>query len=264
MGPLAFQLPCGSSSDRGQFVFYFSGYSSQELCESYHVYLSILSIHGSIYPSIHRSIYPIVHPSINLSVRLSESSSTIYLITLPLSYLPIFITKKEEILYPACIQMFMYVNLCTILKLKFRLPCISLPRFVHNLRYQLFGTQWIRGTTPGFFKKKRRPFQNRGWIWTRSLEGAPPTVGECWIIWAEPLEVRPNIQMTHGFWKPTCQAVQVSPVTEHVLGYQWWAPCCSNDDWSTNPPPGPRTLARNTPWKINGWFTYKSPTRKGK
>lgn len=106
-------------------------------------------IHLYIDPCIHLSIYP----SINLSVHLSASSSTIHL---PLSYLPIFNPKKKEILYPAsrC--------LCTIKT--FRLPCISLPRFVHNLRYQLSGTQWFRGTTPGFLKKKRHTFQNRGRI----------------------------------------------------------------------------------------------------
>ena len=136
----------------------------------------------------------------------------------------------------------------------------------------------------GILQEKRRTFQNRGRIqyletnwatklpsWERTSPFLRPPLSRCYSFSQEwgILNMTRSLQGTskhhpHGFWKMPCQAVQVSPVTEHVLGYQWWAPCCSNDDWSTNPPPGPRTLARNTPWKINGWFTYKSPTRKGK
>lgn len=121
--------------------------------------LSCLSIH-SIYPWIHLSIYTSIHVSIYQSIHLSIYQF-IYLhlaqLFIYLYRIYLFLTqKKKEILYPAsrC--------LCTIKT--FRLPCISLPRFVHNLRYQLFGTQWFRGTTPGFLKKKRHTFQNRGRI----------------------------------------------------------------------------------------------------
>lgn len=119
--------------------------------------MSIYPFYLSMDPFIHLCIDPFIQLSIHLSiyqfVYLNLAQLFIYLAFIVSTYL---YHKKGGNLV-SCIQTFMYVNLCTILKLKFRLPYkVSLPRFVHNLRYQLSGTQWFRGTTPGFFKKKRR------------------------------------------------------------------------------------------------------------
>ena len=112
-------------------------------------------------PFIHLYIDPFIHLSMNLSIYQSIISSIqLKFLSTYISYLPILNKKGGNLV--SCIQMFMYVIFCTVKT--FRLPCISLPRFVHNLRYQLSGTQWFRGTTPGFFKKKRCTFQNRGRI----------------------------------------------------------------------------------------------------
>ena len=104
-------------------------------------------------PFIHLYIDPFIHLSMNLSIYQSIISSIqLKFLSTYISYPPILNKKGGNLV--SCIQMFMYVIFCTVKT--FRLPCISLPRFVHNLRYQLSGTQWFRGTTPGFFKKKRR------------------------------------------------------------------------------------------------------------